>query len=344
MIPACQCSKLLRHAASKVGSHKPAHLLASRRHDEANVRNVTFRHSALHGASLAASGKAAAAAADPWLSLQVASLLMVAYESTRRSLEVPLLGVLDLSKAADAFWEAPFAMVLCNQQQVAMDPQQPQTSALTSRHKHFYANKTALQALSSDWQRCVEADLLYKLPPNQHQLSPPPPPTKTYQQKQAERQRSVADRPQFRLLRDQHWECSEEGGGITIDQLLCIPVFAPNDAFLGSAFVFDSWRDGRGAVGRPGMQRALLPDELPTEAVLQSSAESVRQQADWVRGLKVQQGLGNKDPRVLEAVAELQRRKDQLQVLETTLDRFGAPSFVQQLMQEQAAAAAAGAT
>jgi hypothetical protein len=65
------------------------------------------------------------------------------------------------------------------------------------------------------------------------------------------------------------------------------------DAPYGFALLFDSWTWGDGAVGVPGWPR-VLPHDVPDAAALQAAADAVRQQADAVRALKTQQGLGNK--------------------------------------------------
>ena len=62
---------------------------------------------------------------------------------------------------------------------------------------------------------------------------------------------------------------------------------------MGLALLFDSWRyPSDGALGRPGFPR-VPPSELPKSGKLQAAADGVRQQADHVRALKQQQGLGN---------------------------------------------------
>jgi hypothetical protein len=71
------------------------------------------------------------------------------------------------------------------------------------------------------------------------------------------------------------------------------------DSPVGVALLFDSWRfPSDGALGRPGFPR-VQPAQLPDEGSLQAAADGVRQQADHVRALKQQQGLGNQVGRVL---------------------------------------------
>ena len=73
-----------------------------------------------------------------------------------------------------------------------------------------------------------------------------------------------------------------------------MPLFpAITDAPFGLALLFDAWRWGSGAVGVPGWP-CVVQGDLPSEQGLQEAADAVRQQADVVRGLKTNQGLGNK--------------------------------------------------
>jgi hypothetical protein len=69
--------------------------------------------------------------------------------------------------------------------------------------------------------------------------------------------------------------------------------FAAVDAPFGLALLFDRWSWGDGALGVSGWPR-VAPSEVPTEAALQAAADAVRAQADAVRALKTQQGLGNR--------------------------------------------------
>lgn len=332
---------------------------------------------------------------DPWRSLQVGALMMVAYESTRRSLGVPLLPpsdaakaqtALDVSRAADAFWHAPFAIVLCNRQQMpfrasqgspehhhdlngsaARQPGGSSGSVSTAQEGGFellcdrpfvYANKAALAALGGSWEASVDLGAVSQLPANTQRLAPPPPLTATYQQQQAAAAAAAASSSAsksrdltpaaFRVLHNVRWHRataaagSAAGGCVTVPQLLCIPVFAPNDALLGTAFVFDTWVDAGagGATGRAGAPPAL-PGDLPTEASLQAAGEAVRQQADAVRRLKVEQGLGNKEPLVLQAVAQLNDLKQALAAMQAAADAAAAPDYVKSLMQRRENALAA---
>jgi len=77
---------------------------------------------------------------------------------------------------------------------------------------------------------------------------------------------------------------------------------------LKRALLFDSWTFEDGRVGRP-LLPAILPSQVPVQGDLLSAEEDVRAQADAVRALKVQDGLGNKDPKVVSAVLKLQELK-----------------------------------
>lgn len=65
------------------------------------------------------------------------------------------------------------------------------------------------------------------------------------------------------------------------------------DAPFGLCLLFDSWRWGDESLGLPGWPR-VLQGQVPDEGAVQQAADAVRQQADSVRALKTQQGLGNK--------------------------------------------------
>ncbi|KIY96794.1 hypothetical protein MNEG_11168 [Monoraphidium neglectum] len=118
---------------------------------------------------------------------------------------------------------------------------------------------------------------------------------------------------------------STSSSELIVDLLVICPVTAPNDSPVGVALLFDSWRfPSDGALGRPGFPR-VQPAQLPDEGSLQAAADGVRQQADHVRALKQQQGLGNQHPDVQAAVAELQRRKERLSLLESLAAAFLEP-------------------
>ncbi|KAF5834157.1 hypothetical protein DUNSADRAFT_9276 [Dunaliella salina] len=87
---------------------------------------------------------------------------------------------------------------------------------------------------------------------------------------------------------------------------------------LKRALLFDSWAFEDGRVGRP-LLPAIFPSQVPVQDDLLSAEESVRTQADAVRALKVRDGLGNQDPRVVSAVQRLQELKCEAAIIHALL-------------------------
>lgn len=86
---------------------------------------------------------------------------------------------------------------------------------------------------------------------------------------------------------------------------------------IGQAAVFDSYELEDGTVVKieglaASSSAAGEVAFVPTEEDLRVAEESVQQWAEYVRGLKEQQGKGNADPEVQEAVAQLKAAKESL--------------------------------
>ncbi|KXZ52737.1 hypothetical protein GPECTOR_8g13 [Gonium pectorale] len=98
----------------------------------------------------------------------------------------------------------------------------------------------------------------------------------------------------------------------------------------GTALLFDRWelRDGGDSDGRRVLLegRPLVPEippgSAPGEEAVAGLQDAVRAQADAVRALKTQQGLPNQDPRVVAAVAQLQRLKSDLELTQRLREAF----------------------
>jgi len=349
--PALLAPALLRAAAAATAGASPAAAVSRAR--RAAAASLAARAVASSALTSAQQSIASTSAPDerPWAGTQAAALALVAAESLRRALGAPLLEGLTPEGAEESLWAAPFALILCNRQpavDLAADgPAPPAGELSTGRGSHLYANRAALQALGARWGGgVVEPGRVYELPPNPRRWAPPPPLEDTYQQQRAAAggiagASAAAPPPRYRLLRDASWT-GAGGRSLALPALLVAPLFAASDALLGAAFIFDAWSLPDGSIGRPGAPEAR-PEAQPTAEALAAAADGVRAQADAVRALKVQQGLGNRDPAVLQAVAELQRRREGLEALQAAADAFAAPSAVEALLARCAAARAAAA-
>ncbi|KAG2498485.1 hypothetical protein HYH03_003738 [Edaphochlamys debaryana] len=145
-------------------------------------------------------------------------------------------------------------------------------------------------------------------------------------------------------------------------QALVLSLVSPNEVCAGVAVLFDRWEmveaapgsDTSGAAtasrwgsvrleGRP-LVPEVPPGSQPADAsVIESLQDAVRAQADAVRALKTKEGLGNQDPRVVAAVAELGRLKAELELASRLRQAFGEPAGVVAALVAAPEAAAAGA-
>ncbi|EFJ50999.1 hypothetical protein VOLCADRAFT_103632 [Volvox carteri f. nagariensis] len=134
------------------------------------------------------------------------------------------------------------------------------------------------------------------------------------------------------------------GGRRTIHcpEALLLPLMSPNGTCAAVAVLFERWEvnDVTGGVVLEG--RPLVPEVTPgsqpagAAAALTQLPERVRAQADEVRGLKSQQGLTNKDPQVVAAVATLQQLKMELDLQQRLHRAFsGEISVLRPLLQQQ---------
>ncbi|GIL70540.1 hypothetical protein Vretimale_3675 [Volvox reticuliferus] len=123
-------------------------------------------------------------------------------------------------------------------------------------------------------------------------------------------------------------------------EALLLPLMSPNGACAGIAVMFEKW-EVRGTAGQVELEgRPLVPeirpDSAPGDGELSQLQERVRAQADVVRKLKTQQGLNNKDPLVIAAVAALQQLKAELNLQERLNRAFsGAVSVLRPLLHHQ---------
>ncbi|KAF8059376.1 hypothetical protein HT031_005181 [Scenedesmus sp. PABB004] len=245
---------------------------------------------------------------------QELSMVLLASENLRRRLGRGLVPPAKLLAAVDAVDAADLALLLLGHPRAADGAATPVApvlfangAALSALGGAAVAGRAALQqlvlpaAVADALQRAAQA------PP-----APPAPPSTTQPQPQA-----APPAGGCALLHDVAWPLppGADSAGLTVPQLLVCPVCAPNDEPLGAALLFDAWRHDDGRLGVPGWP-AVPPGELPTAQALQAAADAVRAQADAVRQLKQGQGLGNKEPAVVEAVARLQALKASLGRLE----------------------------
>lgn len=158
--------------------------------------------------------------------------------------------------------------------------------------KVVYANQAALDALEAEWHAVVGKPLgefgAAEEDPFGGKL------------------KSSSDKS-FKLLNTSAWK-----------------VEAPSGKIMGEAAVFDSWEYDDGTIAGPG---APVADPLPPTADELAVAEAaVAAQAEVVRQLKQDQGLGNKDPKVVAEVAVLMERKQALDKLQQVAEQAAAPA------------------
>lgn len=159
-------------------------------------------------------------------------------------------------------------------------------------------------------------------------LSPPAPPDTLLQALP----RITEDTP-CAELRDARWSVSGDSLFLFPRALAC-PVAAPSGEPVGRALLAAAWAfsegEGDQMVGRPGWPRIASKD-IPSATAVSAASEAVRTQADRVRALKQEAAAraagngadaddpnrsrgspANRDPAVLEAVAELGKLKAEL--------------------------------
>lgn len=152
---------------------------------------------------------------------------------------------------------------------------------------YLYANLAAIEALGfADWQTCIGAAA--ELPEDMAEKY-----QSGYQKK--------VGKKKVMLLDASRW---------------CIEKAAVQDGKLvtsrvGLCYAWREWEDAEGMICEPGGKRRE-PDLTPEEIEAALEAQGVE-----VRRLKEEEGLGNQDPQVKEAVAELLRLKALAAELET---------------------------
>ena len=149
---------------------------------------------------------------------------------------------------------------------------------------YIYANLAAIEALGfADWQTAIGAPS--ELPEAMQDKF-----ESGYTKKVGQKKVTLLDASRWTIEK-----AAVEGG-----KLVTTPV--------GLAYAWPEWEDAEGMICSPGGQRRapeLSPDEL--RAALEVQAAEVRR-------LKEDEGLGNKDPQVATAVAELLRLKAAIEV------------------------------
>jgi len=151
----------------------------------------------------------------------------------------------------------------------------------------------------------------------------------------------VAEDAPCAVLRDLSWEPYS----LTFARALGCPVVAPSGepigrALLCGAWAFSSSSSSSSFLGRPGWPK-VAPSDLPSRVAVRNAAEAVRAQADRVRALKAAASASaaaasatdddpnrsrgspaNRDPAVVQAVAELAELKARLAEVEAMRQAF----------------------
>ena len=168
----------------------------------------------------------------------------------------------------------------------------------------------------------------------------------------------VAEDAPCAALRDVRWAPGPSNGAddprppflLLLPRALACPVVAPSGEPVGRALLAGAWAFFAGGasdsssspsfLGRPGWPR-VAPAALPSRASVRAAAEAVRAQADAVRGLKAaaagaasaagdrdddpnrsRGSPANRDPAVVQAVAELGALKNRLAEVEAMRAAF----------------------
>lgn len=220
------------------------------------------------------------------------NLLLI--ESYFRKTQRPLFSEeIDISKASQALWEAPFAVL-------AHDMSEPEPLFV-------YANAKALDLFETDWD---------------HFTGGIPSTTSADPEREVQEERTALLN---RVLEEgycddyQGWRRSFQGTRFKISKATVFNVDSPSGQRVGQAAVIREWEyeDGR----KGGENGDVIPiAEGVFEDTITEAQAAVEEQAALVRRLKEEDGLSNGDQQVQDAVKILLERK---QVVESLLQKRG---------------------
>lgn len=220
------------------------------------------------------------------------NLLLI--ESYFRKTQRPLFDEeIDISKASQALWEAPFAVV-------AHDTSEPEPLFV-------YANAKALDLFETEWEQFTGGI------PSTRSADPE-------QEVQEERSALLNKVLEQGYCDDyQGWRRSLKGTRFKISKATVFNVDSPSGQRVGQAAVIREWEyeDGRKG-GENGDVLPIEDDLVVDEEMIKDAEAAVQAQAAVVRRLKEEEGLSNGDEQVQEAVKILLERK---QVVESLLQR-----------------------
>jgi hypothetical protein len=222
-------------------------------------------------------------------------------QSTTLLLRRPLFEEeIEISEAAKALWEAPFAVL-------AHDTSNPEPLFV-------YGNSTALSLFQTSWEELVGT-------PSSRSADPE-------EAIQSDRSAALSSALENGFIDDyEGWRRSFQGTRFKISKATVFNVEAPSGERVGQAAILRAWEYEDGAVGGPAA--AAPPQNVEeqqenerksplgsvTLEALEEASVAVDAQAAAVRELKEIQGLKNSDARVQEAVALLLEKKGMLENL-----------------------------
>eukprot|EP00550_Attheya_septentrionalis_P000531 CAMPEP_0198282166 /NCGR_PEP_ID=MMETSP1449-20131203/2012_1 /TAXON_ID=420275 /ORGANISM="Attheya septentrionalis, Strain CCMP2084" /LENGTH=335 /DNA_ID=CAMNT_0043978293 /DNA_START=26 /DNA_END=1033 /DNA_ORIENTATION=+ len=237
---------------------------------------------------------------------ELASTACASFEGrTGKPLSEALLGSSDIPKA---LWTAPIACVVVSTVETSRSEDEEGEAPMDdSTLVVKYANRAALETVglrSDEWERFIatmdqtgnlkvqENPVLIDLPGD---MKGDKKYVGTYEKKIMREQGGDGDND-VTIVKAHRWSIEK---GVLINGK-----FETKE--MGVAYAWDEWVLGNGIVCRPGGIREEVVDIGALE-------EAVQEQAAFIRDLKANQGFGNKDSEVLDAVDELIKRKKVLE-------------------------------
>lgn len=228
---------------------------------------------------------------QPWQSTDVIMQHLLMVESYRKAVGTPLMEDIEIEAIADALWDAPFALLAHDKGACGED-----------EPRFTYANKKALEVFEGEWGELVGQVSSVCLPPDEAARA----------DRQALLERTADDI-------DKGYTSDYTGSRISLKgtpfELLNVTLWnirSPTGKLMGQAAWFDAIKTADGTIVHVGEETTAVP----TAEEIESQRARVEEQGAAVRELKEARGLGNSDPAVQDAVAELLARKEMLAWME----------------------------
>ncbi|CAL8464536.1 g4071 [Coccomyxa elongata] len=230
---------------------------------------------------------------EPWERTEVVMQNLILVENHRRKVGSAILEDIEISEMAKALWEAPFA-VLSHDKFENEDP------------VFTYANKAALDLFEATW------DELVGMPSRKSAADEA--------EAQTDRNQILEAAAESGVIRNYTaWRQSLKGKRFQIKDATLFNLETPTEKKVGQATTIYHWVFEDGTEGGPAASPPVESTERPSDEEIKRAEESVQEQADLVRALKEEHGLGNDDEEVQENVALLLRRKAKLEALQRRL-------------------------